>query len=304
MTKRIFFVVCTLFVFFSLSACSSSAPAEAGHIFLDALGNEVHVSTTNRVVALMGSYAETWLLSGGTLVGVTDDAISERGLDIGDAQIVGSVKNPNLEEIISCTPDFVILSADIAGHLELRDQLANMQIPAAYFKVDQFSDYLAMLKVCTDLTGEKDAYITYGANVQNEITAAKALSEGKTPPSVLLIRAFSTGAKAKGTDTIAGAILEELGTQNICSRYESLLEDLSIEEIILADPDCIFITTMGDETDALSALESGIMANPAWSGLTAVKSGRVHVLPKELFHYKPNARWGESYQYLADLIYE
>jgi len=27
------------------------------------------------------------------------------------------------------------------------------------------------------------------------------------------------------------------------------------------------------------------------------------VLNKELFHYKPNARWGESYEILANILY-
>lgn len=34
-----------------------------------------------------------------------------------------------------------------------------------------------------------------------------------------------------------------------------------------------------------------------------MKEDRVEVLPKDLFHYKPNARWGESYQMLAELMY-
>ena len=37
---------------------------------------------------------------------------------------------------------------------------------------------------------------------------------------------------------------------------------------------------------------------------TAVKGGRCHYLPKELFQYKPNARWAEAYEYLIDLLYE
>jgi len=34
-----------------------------------------------------------------------------------------------------------------------------------------------------------------------------------------------------------------------------------------------------------------------------VKEGRYIVLPKDLFHYKPNNRWGESYQYLGEILY-
>ena len=66
----------------------------------------------------------------------------------------------------------------------------------------------------------------------------------------------------------------------------------------------IFVTTMGASSEkATQALAEGIESNPAWAGLTAVKEGRYILLPKELFHNKPNHRWGESYEILADYLY-
>lgn len=77
-----------------------------------------------------------------------------------------------------------------------------------------------------------------------------------------------------------------------------------MEEIIRQDPDFIFVTTMGASSEkAMQALAEGIESNPAWAGLTAVKEGRYILLPKELFHNKPNHRWGESYEILADYLY-
>ena len=37
--------------------------------------------------------------------------------------------------------------------------------------------------------------------------------------------------------------------------------------------------------------------------LVSSENDRFVVLPKELFHYKPNARWGESYEYVAKILY-
>ena len=54
---------------------------------------------------------------------------------------------------------------------------------------------------------------------------------------------------------------------------------------------------------ALDALAQGIQQNPAWSSLSAVQNGRYVILPEDLFHYKPNKRWGESYGYLANILY-
>ena len=46
-----------------------------------------------------------------------------------------------------------------------------------------------------------------------------------------------------------------------------------------------------------------LLADPVWSTLSAVRGGRVYQLPKDLFQYKPNARWDEAYAYLSSLLY-
>ena len=121
---------------------------------------------------------------------------------------------------------------------------------------------------------------------------------------MLYIRAFSTGAKAKDSTSMTGKMLADLGATNIADLQPSLLEDLSMEEIIKQDPDFIFVTTMGSsEEAAIEYLKTEVESNPAWNELSAVKNGRYIVLDKALFHYKPNARWGESYEILADCLY-
>ena len=61
---------------------------------------------------------------------------------------------------------------------------------------------------------------------------------------------------------------------------------------------------MGESDEAaLQSVQDMLMSNPAWAGLSAVKNDRYVVLPKDLFHLKPNDRWGESYEMLADILY-
>lgn len=294
----------------STSTVVGLSSAAAGEAFVpieftDALGRTIVLEKRpQRVAATIGSYAETWLLAGGNLCGVTEDAFSERGLTLEDAVPLGDTHRPNAEALFALEPDFVLLSADIAEQVQLADKLTAAGIPAACFRVDQFADYLAMLKCCTDLTGRPDLYAQNGLAVQKEVDAARARAVGKPQPKVLFIRAFSSGAKAKGTDSLTGAMLADFACDNIVSREESLLEELRIEAILAEDPDFIFVTTMGaGSEDALAALAQGIQANPAWASLTAVQQGRYYLLPRELFHFKPNNRWGESYRYLADLLF-
>lgn len=278
------------------------------YTFTDSLGNTVTLQAApQRVASLLGSYAETWLLAGGSLCGVTEDIISERGLAVDEGtEIIGTVKHPNAEALLALDPDFVMLSTDIESHGRIAQTLAKAGIAHAFFKVERFEDYLSMLRVCTDLTGRDDLYEQNGLAVREKIDgilaqARSAAAEKK--PTVLFIRALSTAAKAKAEDNMTGYMLAQLGCDNIAARHASLLEDLSMEAVIEEDPDFIFVVAMGDGQKALDALQSGVQSSPAWNELSAVKNGRYHVLAKEHFHYKPNNRWGESYEILAKILY-
>lgn len=305
--KKILALLCLVM---SLSGCvtgNKDSNPNTQYTFMDDLNNEVSLAyQPKRVVSLLGSYSETWIESGGTLVGSTEDAVSERNLKLEeDVQIVGTVKEPNLEEIIATNPDFVILSADIATQVKMHDSLQTLKIPHAYFHVEEFEHYLKMLKICTDLTGRDDLYQSNGVAIQSKITKIKdSIPQRNTPYTALYIRAFSTGAKAKGDDNMTGMMLKEMGVVNIVAAHESLLEEISMEAIIQEDPDFIFVTTMGsDAKKALDQLQLTLLSNPAWSSLKAVKNDHYIVLPKEYFHFKPNNKWGDSYEQLAKILY-
>ena len=286
---------------------ASSQLESAGEVSItDSNGSQITLDTSApRVVAAYGSFAEAWLLAGGQLCGVTQDALEQRDLGLPeDIAVVGTVKEPNAEEIIALEPDLVLLASDITAQADIRDVLENAGLACAFFQVDTFADYAFMMEQLCAVTGREDLYEENVTQVGQQIEEAQANAAlSSTRPNVLLIRAFSTGIKAKTDDELAGAILKDLGAHNIADDHPSMLEDLSLEEVIAADPDYIFVTTMGDEQKALDYLNGLIQQNPAWSELSAVKEDRYVVLPKDLFHYKPNNRWGESYQYLGEILY-
>ena len=61
---------------------------------------------------------------------------------------------------------------------------------------------------------------------------------------------------------------------------------------------------MGSSESARELLNETLFENPALEGLTALSEGQVLMLPRELFHYKPNQRFAESYQWMYDTLYE
>ncbi|MBO5249069.1 MAG: ABC transporter substrate-binding protein [Clostridia bacterium] len=269
----------------------------------DALGNTVSLPLNARVVSCYASFTDCWLLSGGSVVGVTDDAVEEGIVSSDQALSVGSVKHVNLEQVLSLNPDYVILSADLAAHLQLEAALKAARICYGYFRVDTFGDYRDLMKQFCAVNGGRDRYDTYVTDVETQIRSVLNRIPENTESSVLLLRVYSTGMKAKTDDNLAGQILKELGLRNVADETPSLLEDLSVEKILLEDPDYIVFLTMGDEVAAMAFLQQNVENHPAWTGLSAVKNETCFLLPKDLFHYKPNERWGESYEYLAKRIY-
>ncbi len=289
---------------YSLCLLLASAAADTGAEIVDVFGNTALLTPQSRIVCGYASFAECWQLSGGKLAGVTEDAITEHGLKFEEQiEVVGTVKHIDLEKLIALAPDYVILSADLTAHFEMEPILRVMGIPYGYFRVDTFEDYSALMRQFCDVSGREDLYQINVSEVQDEIRSILDASPIKTDQSFLLLRAFSSGLKAKTDDNLAGRILKEFGLTNIADAVPSLLEDLSMERILLDDPEYVFVLTMGDEQAAREYLTQNVESDPAWASLRAVREGRYIVLPQELFHYKPNARWAESYRYIAQVLY-
>ena len=307
--KRILSLLLILSLIF-LCACTEHKPNPNETVtFTDALGREVSVpENPGRVATLLGSFADIWTLAGGELCAAADDAWEDFGLTLEGAVNIGGAHSPSLELLISSDPEFVIASASTASNVEMKDSLEAMGITVAYFDVDNFEDYLDMLNICTDITGRKDLYEQNGLRLKAQIDAIKERYQNEDIPEnerkVLLLRAASTFVKAKGSQgTILGEILADMGCINIADNDTSLLENLSVEAVIRENPHHIFVVTMGSNDEkAKQTLENMIKGNPAWSTLDAVQSGRLYIMDKTLFNLKPNDRFAEAYEILADIL--
>ena len=294
-----------------LTGCAPSARNDLsqGYTFSDDLDRIVTVENPQRVAPLLGSFAQVWYLAGGTICASADDAWEDFDLPLPeDAVNLGMTKELSMEKLFAAEPDFIIASANTAQQVQWQDTLEKTGIPVAYFDVSDFDDYLRMLKICTDITGRPDLYEEKGLAVQTQIEAVIAQSQArlksKDAPTVLSLRASASSIRAKNSQgNVLGEILRALGCVNIADSDDSLLENLSIEHILQADPDYIFFVQQGDDAQGMAENVQRFMAeNPAWGQLTAVKEGRVFYLDKALYGLKPNDRWGEAYEKIDSIL--
>lgn len=166
--KTAFLTALLMLVTMLAVGCEKSTPQEkAGYTFTDDLGYEVTVDEPQRAAFCSGSLAEIWLLSGGELFAATADAYDEHLFEVPETTVnIGKMKSPSVETMIDLGVDFAVFSADIAEHTALRDTLENAGITTAYFSVNEFGEYLSVLKKFTDITGRADLYEQNGEAVR------------------------------------------------------------------------------------------------------------------------------------------
>lgn len=286
---------------------SSQLAIENKYQFMDASGAEVEVACNpEKVVALFGSYGEAWLQAGGELRGITDDYEKNHKEALPETvQKIGSVKEPNLELIFDIQPDFVILSPDIPAQVEIGYALEKAGIPHGFFKQETYQDYLSILKIFTDILQAPERYTQIEKEITSQVDAVLSqMDKEREPLTILLVRGTSTGVHVLGEDHPVGKMLAEFGCVNMAEKYPSILTELNPEIVLDENPDFILLVPMGDTEAANASFWNMVHSNPLWEQLDAVQSEKVVLLPKELFQLKPNAKWGESYEYLANVLFE
>ena len=270
--------------------------------FKDGLGYTVTVDSMKRVGVCSGSLAHLWQLAGGSITAATDDVFNYKPVSLSAQTInIGDLKRVNVEQILDSNLDFIILSATIPGHEKIRDTLEKAGITTAYFEIESFEEYLNVLHIMTSLTGRDDLYQMNGLKVQEEVKM-QIERKNSSHPKILLLQALSTKIKVQDSSTMTGNMLKDLGCVNVADNDKTLLSSLSLEAILKENPEYVFITIMGEEEQAKQLIQKTIYEDPAWSNLNAITEKHCYILSKDLFHYKPNQRWGESYRTLADLL--
>lgn len=278
----------------------SCVPSEAG--------SHTTAAPPKRVAVLFSSLCEIWQEAGGT-VAITVGESVERGIIRGDVTLVdrGAGKAIHTELLIASAPELVIYSPDIPAQVTAAELCERAGIPTLPLRVESFADYCAAVATAVAITGRDEALpATEAARAEVTRLLCSEASERVKGETFLFIRAGQTAASTKvkrSEEHFAAGMLTELGLVNIADSTPAILGTLSTEAILAADPDCLFFSLMGDAEGATAGVMQ-LLSRPEWQALRAVRLGRVYILPRELFHFKPCARWPEAYAYLLNALDE
>ena len=309
MKRYISLLLCALMVF-ALFGCAENAGvgvSDGFYSFIDDSGRSINLKNQpEKVAVLFSSYAEMWTLAGGEVKITVGESI-ERGFALEGTPLVdaGAGKTIDREALLTAAPDFVIASADIAAQAELAAYLDTVGIPCALFRVDSFYDYAEVMKHLCAITERADLYEKNVAKVGAEIEKILADVDKTVAPRILFVRCGSSygATKAKtAKENFVCKMLEELGAVNIADSAPELSDGLSLESILIENPEKLLFSTMGNEEKSRAYMDSQLESE-AWQALDAVRAGDYVYLDKNLFQFKPNARWDEAYLFLAEYLY-
>ena len=275
---------------------------------VDAFGEVQKVTTSPaRTVICYPSLLEIWLDCGGFPAGMHTPRKAEPlppGLE--NVPHVGSYMHPNMEAVVRLKPDLVILSGMTGRHRAFGELLRKSGIEVLHLKYDNYSDYARIAGIFSSILATRSASTVCG-KVQKEVDSIIRRCSGRKGSSFLVL--FFNGAEFRAETNRAHAayIFAALGGRNILNstgfavRAERI--SFSPEELLLKDPDCIFLVP-GAKSEALNREAfRKFQENPSMRNLKAVRTNRLHILPSDLFQYKPNHRFPEAFRYAENLLY-
>jgi iron complex transport system substrate-binding protein len=281
-------------ILFLLTAWSD--PSWSG-TFKDALGREVTLANPpRRIIPLAPSLTEIlyYLGLGDKVVGVTE--YSNYPLEAAQKPSVGSYVDPNLEKIISLSPDLVIGTKDgnIPGSIYLLDEA---KIPAYVVNPRNVRDVIATITEIGNLCGVSEKAGQLVDSLNKRLDLIEALVSSSDKPLVFLQINVSP-IMTVNKNTFQNDLIKLAGGINMTAEEPITYPRISIEEVIRKRPGIIIITSMENGGEFEKAKADWMK----WPSIPAVKNKRVYLANPDLVD-RPSQRIIDGLEAMARLIH-
>ncbi|MBQ0141132.1 MAG: ABC transporter substrate-binding protein [Kurthia sp.] len=198
---------------------------------------------------------------------------------------VGTAVEPDIEKIVSLTPDLVIGVDSI--HTNLEKKIKNTSIPATFLPADSLPQLKVSFEAIAHAMDKEKQADEYLKNLEKEHQDIIA-SNDATDKKVMLIFGSGESFMLMNTTTYVGSLIEELGAKNIITEATKSKESyvpMNLEDVVAINPSTILIVSHGDAETTLKQFKEEVKKNGAWNELLAFKNEQVYALDYELFGY-------------------
>ncbi len=218
---------------------------------------------------------------------------------------VGNVYNVNIEKVIAAQPDLVICYKDMNDKFVHNFEENN--IPVVVLEMRTYAQVKNTVSVLGKITGNEAKAEQLNKDMDERIAAVRAKMPQESK-RIAILHSTAQNVTVQLEGSIAGSTAQLLGFTNIAAgsmplENNSTAAPYSLETLVAANPDIIYITSMGKLETVQDAMLKSISASPAWQSLAAVRSGHVYFLPQELFLLSPGIKYPQAAEYMAKLAY-
>jgi iron complex transport system substrate-binding protein len=254
-----------------------------------------------RIVSLVPSVTESLFAIGAGPQVVAVSSFDREPPEVERLPRVGALVDPDVERIISLTPDLVIV---YGSQVDLRAQLERARIPTWPYRHAGLADVVKTIEALGRTTGHVTEAARVTADIERQLAGVRARAAGRGRPGVLLVFGREPGTLrniyASGGTGFLHDLVELAGGRNVFADVARESVQASTEVILTRRPD-IVIELQPDATGPAAARD----APEVWSALPsvpAVGTGRIHVLAgSELV--VPGPRVGRAAERLAAAIH-
>lgn len=294
-------VLATLLLLITACTTPSSPAVQSKLTLVDGLERTISMDKpAQRIVSLTPSITEILFAVGAGEQIVGRDSFSnypEEAVAIQD--VGGSMGTYSLEAIASLQPDLVL-----AGEIntpELVKSLEDLGIQVFYLKNPKNLDTLDdMLINAGTLSGHKDEALALSASLNTRIIdVRKKVEKAKTQPLVFYELDATNPAKpwTPGPGSYMDELIQQAGGKNVGSVLQSAWAEISIEELLVQDPEIIIL---GDSNYGMTPDQ--VSSRAGWEGLTAVKESQLYEFNDDLVS-RPGPRLVDGLEALVKILH-
>ena len=305
MKKILILMLSLMTVFFAACGTEKSSTDTSEKNFIeDDLGRKIFLDKKfEKIAVTSASFLEPLHAVGGNIV-ARPDSKNKTPDWAKDISSIGQVYQIDVERLLSCQPDLVIINKGM--NEKLLGVLEENKIPAAVIEMKTYDDVKREVKIFSELTGNVDEGEKIISDMDGEI---KSILE-KVPQEkkrVAILHSTAQGVTVQLEGSIAGNIIKMFSWENVADGMTPLEKNpdaapYSLETLAQQNPEIIFVTSMGNLDEIKAGMEQAIAENDAWQTIGAIKSGKIFYLPQDLFLLSPGLHYPDAVKFIADLV--
>lgn len=283
-------------------AVPTETPTPEALMLTDGRGKTITLAApAQRIISLAPSNTEILFAvgAGGQVVGrdtFSDyPAEAQKAADIG-----GGFGELEIETLLSLNPDLV-LAADIIAPEQiqaLEDLGLTVFLLSNPVTLDEMYDNL---RVAARLTGHETEAESLIADLEARVTAVEEKLAGVETSPLVFYELDATDPNApwtSGPGTFIDTLITMAGGRNLGSTLEDSWVQISLEELIVQNPDIILL---GDAKWG-GVTPEAVADRPGWDALAAVQKGQVYPFDDDLVS-RPGPRLVDGLEALAQLLH-